>query len=126
MLPFSLCNKKILAGQHMNRPPLSNDTIDSVLRHREVGRAKDLSAPLYYMAVNGERNIVRRVSRGKANWIGHILRRNCFLKQVIERKVEGRIEVPGRRGRRCKQLLDERSEKRGYCKLKEEALDRNV
>ena len=28
----------------MNRPPLSNDTIDSVLRHREVGRDKDLSA----------------------------------------------------------------------------------
>ena len=26
--------------------PLSKDTIDSVLRHREVGRAKDLSAPL--------------------------------------------------------------------------------
>ena len=25
--------------------PLPNDTIDSVLRHREVGRAKDLSAP---------------------------------------------------------------------------------
>ena len=25
--------------------PLSNETIDSVLRHREVGRAKDLSAP---------------------------------------------------------------------------------
>jgi len=24
---------------------LSNDTIDSVLRHREVGRAKDVSAP---------------------------------------------------------------------------------
>jgi hypothetical protein len=25
---------------------ISNDTIDSVLRHREVGRGKDLSAPL--------------------------------------------------------------------------------
>jgi len=25
--------------------PLSSDTIDSVLRHQEVGRAKDLSAP---------------------------------------------------------------------------------
>jgi len=25
--------------------PLSKDTIDSVVRHREVGRAKDLSAP---------------------------------------------------------------------------------
>jgi hypothetical protein len=26
---------------------ISNDTIDSVLRHREVGQAKDLSAPLH-------------------------------------------------------------------------------
>jgi hypothetical protein len=25
------------------------------------------------------------------NWIGHILRRNCLLKHVIEGKVEGRI-----------------------------------
>ena len=45
MLPLGLCNKKGLAIRHMNRPPLSNDTIDSVLGHREVGRAKDLSAP---------------------------------------------------------------------------------
>jgi len=35
MLPFSLCNKKRLAIWHMNRP-LSNNTINSVLRHREV------------------------------------------------------------------------------------------
>jgi hypothetical protein len=40
----------------------------------------------------------------KANWIGHILHRNCLLKHVIEGKTEGRIEVTGRR---CKQLLDE-------------------
>ena len=46
MLPFSLGNKKRLAIRHMNKIPLSNDTIDSVLRHREVGRAKDLSAPV--------------------------------------------------------------------------------
>ena len=39
MLPFGLCNKKRLAIWHMN------DTIDSVLRHREVRRAKDFSAP---------------------------------------------------------------------------------
>jgi hypothetical protein len=26
----------------------------------------------------------------KANWTGHILRRNCFLKHVSEEKVEGR------------------------------------
>jgi len=29
----------------MNRPPLSNVTMDAVLKHWEVGRAKDLSAP---------------------------------------------------------------------------------
>jgi hypothetical protein len=44
MLPFSLCNKKNTWNLHMN--PLSNDTIDSVLRHREVFRAKELPAPL--------------------------------------------------------------------------------
>jgi len=42
-----------------------------------------------------------------ASWIGHILRRNCFLKHVIEEKIEGSIEVTGRRGRRRKQLLDD-------------------
>jgi hypothetical protein len=42
----------------------------------------------------------------KANWIGHMLRRNCLLEHVIEGKIEGGIEVTGRRGRRNKQLLD--------------------
>jgi len=45
MLPFSLCIKKRLAIRHMKQTPLSNNTIDSVLWHREVGRAKDLSEP---------------------------------------------------------------------------------
>ena len=36
----------------------------------------------------------------KANWIGHILRRNCLLKQVIEGKIKGEMEVTRRRGRR--------------------------
>jgi hypothetical protein len=43
----------------------------------------------------------------KANWIGHILYRNCLLKHVIQGKAEGRMKVRGRPGRRCKQLLDE-------------------
>jgi hypothetical protein len=29
----------------------------------------------------------------KANWIGHILRRNCLLKYIIGVNTEGRIEV---------------------------------
>jgi hypothetical protein len=53
------------------------------------------------------RNIVHTIKRRKANWIGNILRRNCLLKHVIEGKLEGRIEMTGRRGRRSKQLLDD-------------------
>jgi hypothetical protein len=53
--------------------------------------------------VKEERNIVHKIKRRKANWIGHILRRNCLLKYVVEGKLEGRIEVTGKRGRRRKQ-----------------------
>jgi hypothetical protein len=45
---------------------------------------------------------------------------------VIEGKLEGRIEMTGRRGRRHKQLLDDLKEKKRYWKLKEEALDRTL
>jgi hypothetical protein len=39
------------------------------------------------------------------------LRGNCLLKHVIEGKIEGRIEVTGRRGRRSKLLLDDLKDK---------------
>jgi hypothetical protein len=61
-----------------------------------------------------------------ANWIGYILRRNCLLQHTIEGKIEGRIEVTERQGRRCKHLLDDCKEKTGYWKLKEEALDHTM
>jgi hypothetical protein len=48
---------------------------------------------------------------------------HCLLKHVIEGRLEEMIEMTGRRGRRCKQLLDDLKEKRKYWKLKEEALD---
>jgi hypothetical protein len=38
-------------------------------------------------------------------------------------KDKGQIEVTRRRGRRCKKLLDEHGDRRGYSNLKEEALD---
>jgi hypothetical protein len=72
--------------------------------------------------VKEETNIVHTIKRRKANWIGHILRRNCLLKHVIEGKLEGRIEMTGRQGRRRKQLLDDLKEKKTYWTLKEEAL----
>jgi hypothetical protein len=74
----------------------------------------------------GERNILRAVKRRKANWIGQILCRNCFLIHNIDGKIEGSIEVTGRRGGRRKQLLEDLKGKGGYCKLKREALDRNT
>ena len=36
------------------------------------------------LRVNEQRNILQEIRKRKANWIGHILRRNCLLKQVIE------------------------------------------
>ena len=56
--------------------------------------------------VKQDRNILQTITRRKINWIGHILRRNRLLKQVLEAKREGRIEVTGRLGR-CKRLLDD-------------------
>jgi len=54
------------------------------------------------------------------------LRRHCLLKEVIELKIKGEIEVTGRRGRRSRKLLDDLKERRGYSHLKEEALDRTI
>jgi hypothetical protein len=36
-----------------------------------------------------QRNILHEISKRKANWIGHILRRNCLLQQVIKGKIKG-------------------------------------
>jgi hypothetical protein len=78
------------------------------------------------LRVKEERNILHEISKWKANWIGHILRRNCVIQQVIERKIKGGIEVTGRRGRRGRKLLDNPEERRGYSHLKEDDLDRTM
>ena len=78
------------------------------------------------LRVNEQRNILHEIKKRKANCIGHILRRNCLLQQVIEGKIKGQIEVTRRRGRRSKKLLDDLKDRRGYCQLKEETLDRTV
>ena len=78
------------------------------------------------LRIKKQRNILHEISKWKANWIGHILRRNCLLQKVIEGKIKGGIEVTGRRGRRRRKLLDDLKERRGYSHLKEEALDRTI
>ena len=89
------------------------DQLDHHVRNEEV-----------LLRVNAQRNILHEIRKRKANWIGHILRRNCLQKQGIEGKIKGQIEVTRRRGRRRKKLLDDLKDRSGYCQLKEEALDR--
>jgi hypothetical protein len=70
--------------------------------------------------------ILHEIRKQKANWIGHILRRNCLLRQVIEGKIKVEIKVTRRRGRRRKKLLDDFKDGRRYSYLKEESLDRTM
>jgi len=58
--------------------------------------------------VKEERNILQITKQRKAKWLGYKLCRNCLLKCVIYRQIEGM----GRQGRRHKELL------RRYWKLK--------
>jgi hypothetical protein len=47
------------------------------------------------LRVKEQNNIVHvhEISKRKANWIRHILRRNGFLRQIIEEKIKGGVEV---------------------------------
>jgi hypothetical protein len=64
---------------------------------REILRSVIISSSitLYYVRskevlreVKEDKDILRTVKRRKADWIGYILRRNCFLKHVIEGKMD--------------------------------------
>jgi hypothetical protein len=39
--------------------------------------------------VKEQRNILHEIGKGKANWFGHILRRNCLLQLVIDGNIKG-------------------------------------
>jgi len=91
----------------------------------KISRTDHVRSEEVLLTVNEQRNILHEMRKGKANWIGHILGRYCLLQQVIEGKIKGQMQVTRRRGRRRKKLLDD-LERRGYCQLKEEALDSNM
>jgi hypothetical protein len=59
------------------------------------------------LRVKEQRNILHKIRKRKANWVGHILHINCLLRRVIEEKVQGGIEVTGRQGRRRRKVLDD-------------------
>jgi hypothetical protein len=74
-------------------------------------------------SVKEERNILHTLKRRQANWISHILRRNCLVKHVIEGKIEGSVEVTEDAEEDVSSYWTT-LRKRGYWKLKKEALDR--
>ena len=50
------------------------------------------------LRVKEQRNILHEIRKWEANWIGHILRRNCLLQRVIE----GEIKVGDRSDRKTR------------------------
>ena len=56
---------------------------------RRQGRRRNKLLDVSLNRVNEQRNVLHEISKRKANWIGHILRRNCLLKQVMEGKIKG-------------------------------------
>jgi hypothetical protein len=92
----------------------------------EISWANDVRNEEVLLRVKEQRNILHEICERKTKWIGHILHRNCLLKQVIKGKIEGGIEVTGRQGTKRRKVLDDLKERRGYSHQKEEALDRTV
>jgi len=67
------------------------------------------------LRVKEQRNILHEICKRKANWIGHILRRNCLLQRVTEGKIQGGIEVTERQGRRRRSYW--MTSRKGECTL---------
>jgi len=65
-----------------------------------------------YIIKKERKKIPHTVKQWKVSWNGHVVRRNCLLKYVIKRNIKGKKEGVGRRGRRCKQILDNLKEKK--------------
>jgi hypothetical protein len=75
--------------------------------------------------VKEEMNILHAIKSRMTDFIGHVLRRKCLPKSVIEEKTGG-INVIRRRGMRGKQLLNDLKGRKIHRNLKEEAPDRAV
>ena len=69
-------------------------------RRTEISRTYCFKNEEVVHRVKEERNVLHSIKRRKANWISHLLRRNCLLKQITEGKMGG----TGKRGRRRKEL----------------------
>jgi len=53
-------------------------------RMKKINWTYHLSNEEVLFRVREQRSILHEISKWKTNWIGHILRRNCLLRRVIE------------------------------------------
>jgi hypothetical protein len=70
--------------------------MENIIRHDRVRNEKELPR------VQKEMNILDKTKGRKVNLIGHILSKNCLLKQIIEGKIQGGMQGMGRQERRSK------------------------
>jgi hypothetical protein len=120
---IALCGAETWTLRAVDQKHLESFEIWCWRRMEKISRTDHVRNEDVLLRVKKQRNILHEIRKRKANWIGHILRRNCILQRVIEGKLQGRIEVTGRQGRRRRKLLDDLKERRRYPHLKEEALD---
>ena len=69
--------------------------------------------------VGEDRQLLKNIKRRKKTWIGHVLRGNGLVKEILEGRMQGKRTV----GRKRQQLLDDIAVD-GYQKLKQMAQDR--
>jgi hypothetical protein len=58
-------------------------------RMDKIGWTDHVRDEAVLLRVKEQRNILHEISERKANWIGHIMCRNCLLQQVNEGKIKG-------------------------------------
>ena len=74
------------------------------------------------LTMMGERRqLIKRIIKTKKRWIGHVLRGNGLLKEVIEGRIDGRRP----RGRKRLGMLSELKED-GYAKMKRRTENREL
>jgi hypothetical protein len=87
-----LCGAATWTLQKVDQKYLGSFEIRCWTRLEKIGGTHHVGSEVL-LSVKEKRNALQSIKRRKANWICHILHRNCLLKHVIEVKGEGRIEV---------------------------------
>jgi hypothetical protein len=92
----SLCGAETRTLRKVDQKYLERFEMWSWRRMNNISCIRHVRNEEVLQTVKEKRNILYTMERRKDNWIGHMLRRNCLLKHVIERKIKGTIEVTGR------------------------------